>query len=73
MIDSTRAGLRGLRSAKVESAFYRAVDPKGPRARRPRPVAHCVFCTADDLLPEKRKTLAEVTDAEVVTLCVAQQ
>src|SRR4051812_9250736 len=32
-----------------------------------------VFCTADDLLPEGQKNAARrVTDAEVVTLCVAQ-
>jgi len=32
-----------------------------------------VFCTADDLLPEGRKnTRRRLTDAEVVTLCVAQ-
>jgi hypothetical protein len=32
-----------------------------------------VFCTADDLLPEKRENARRsVTDAEVVTLCVAQ-
>jgi Transposase DDE domain len=33
-----------------------------------------VFCTADDLLPEAgRNARRRVTDAEVVTLCVAQQ
>jgi hypothetical protein len=33
-----------------------------------------VFCTADDLLPEARENARRsVTDAEVVTLCVAQQ
>jgi transposase len=33
-----------------------------------------VFCTADDLLPESTKNARRrVTDAEVVTLCVAQQ
>ena len=33
-----------------------------------------VFCTADDLLPERGKNARRsVTDAEVVTLCVAQQ
>ena len=33
-----------------------------------------VFCTADDLLPEKPENARRrVTDAEVVTLCVAQQ
>ena len=32
-----------------------------------------VFCTADDLLPEGSKNARRrVTDAEVVTLCVAQ-
>ena len=32
-----------------------------------------VFCTADDLLPEKQKNARRsLTDAEVVTLCVAQ-
>ncbi len=32
-----------------------------------------VFCTADDLLPERQNNAARrVTDAEVVTLCVAQ-
>lgn len=32
-----------------------------------------VFCTADDLLPEKaRNARRRVTDAEVVTLAVAQ-
>jgi hypothetical protein len=32
-----------------------------------------VFCTADDLLPEKAKNARRsVTDAEVITLCVAQ-
>ena len=32
-----------------------------------------VFCAADDLLPEERKNARRrVTDAEVVTLCVAQ-
>jgi hypothetical protein len=32
-----------------------------------------VFCTADDLLPEKTKNARRIlTDAEVVTLCVAQ-
>jgi metal-sulfur cluster biosynthetic enzyme len=32
-----------------------------------------VFCTADDLLPEKAKNARRsVTDAEVVTLAVAQ-
>jgi hypothetical protein len=32
-----------------------------------------VFCTADDLLPERRKNARRrLTDAEVVTLCVAQ-
>jgi len=32
-----------------------------------------VFCTADDLLPKAAKNARrKVTDAEVVTLCVAQ-
>ncbi len=32
-----------------------------------------VFCTADDLLPEgKKNARRRLTDAEVVTLCVAQ-
>ena len=32
-----------------------------------------VFCTADDLLPRRAKNAKRmVTDAEVVTLCVAQ-
>jgi hypothetical protein len=32
-----------------------------------------VFCTADDLLPERAKNAKRsVTDAEVATLCVAQ-
>ena len=31
-----------------------------------------VFCTADDLLPESRNARRSLTDAEVVTLCVAQ-
>lgn len=32
-----------------------------------------VFCTADDLLPERAgNARRSVTDAEVVTLCVAQ-
>ncbi len=32
-----------------------------------------VFCTADDLLPARAKNARRsVTDAEVVTLCVAQ-
>jgi len=32
-----------------------------------------VFCTADDLLPERpRNARRMLTDAEVVTLCVAQ-
>jgi len=32
-----------------------------------------VFCTADDLLPDRAKNARRrVTDAEVVTLCVAQ-
>ena len=32
-----------------------------------------VFCTADDLLPEPAKNAKRMlTDAEVVTLCVAQ-
>jgi len=32
-----------------------------------------VFCTADDLLPKARNNAKRiVTDAEVITLCVAQ-
>ena len=32
-----------------------------------------VFCTADDLLPERAENARRrITDAEVVTLCVAQ-
>jgi hypothetical protein len=32
-----------------------------------------VFCTADDLLPERKKNARRrLTDTEVVTLCVAQ-
>jgi hypothetical protein len=32
-----------------------------------------VFCTADDLLPEgKKNARRRLTDAEVITLCVAQ-
>lgn len=32
-----------------------------------------VYCTADDLLPEPRRNARrKLTDAEVVTLCVAQ-
>jgi len=32
-----------------------------------------VYCTADDLLPEARRNVRrKVTDAELVTLCVAQ-
>ncbi len=32
-----------------------------------------VFCTADDLLPDRPKNAKRsLTDAEVVTLCVAQ-
>jgi hypothetical protein len=32
-----------------------------------------VYCTADDLLPNKAKNAKRiVTDAEVVTLCIAQ-
>jgi hypothetical protein len=33
-----------------------------------------VFCTADDLLPKRPENARRIlTDAEVVTLCVAQQ
>jgi hypothetical protein len=33
-----------------------------------------VFCTADDLLPEKQKNARRrLTDAEVVTLCIARR
>src|SRR6266568_4696211 len=32
-----------------------------------------VYCTADDLLPERRRNARRrLTDAEIVTLCVAQ-
>src|SRR6266536_2557443 len=38
------------------------------------PLLTAVFCTADDLLPEAGENARRrVTDAEVVTLCVAQQ
>ena len=52
----------------------RAVDPRGPRCSPTSTCCSCaVFCTADDLLPERPKNARRrVTDAEVVTLCVAQ-
>ena len=53
--------------------------PKSPSARRPRwtPTstlsARVIYCTADDLLPEARANARRrITDAELVTLCVAQ-
>jgi hypothetical protein len=46
---------------------------EGHDARRPRPAAHYGVLTADDLLPEgKKNARRRLTDAEVVTLCVAQ-
>ena len=52
----------------------RAVDPKRAAMLADLDLLLCaVFCTADDLLPEQPKNARRrVTDAEVVTLCVAQ-
>jgi hypothetical protein len=47
--------------------------PGGHDARRPRLLLTAVFCAADDLLPKRAKNARRrITDAEVITLCVAQ-
>jgi hypothetical protein len=62
-------GAAGSKSAVLNSI----ADPRGLDGRRPRATAHYLFCTADDLLPESSQNARRrVTDAEVVTLCVAQ-
>jgi hypothetical protein len=50
------------------------VDPKGATMLADLDLLlTAVFCTADDLLPERKKNARRrLTDAEVVTLCVAQ-
>ena len=51
----------------------RTVDLEGHDARRPRPVAYRGVLHADDLLPEPPRNARRIpTDAEVVTLAVAQ-
>jgi len=75
MIDSTRFSLR--KESKAERP--KPTVPKTPSARRPRwtptwgTLCTVIYCTADDLLPEARRNARRrVTDAELVTLCVAQ-
>ena len=62
-------------SSRVEVGGAQTPSPTrgGHDGRRPRPLCTAVYCTADDLLPEKPgNARRSVTDAEVVTLCVAQ-
>ena len=61
-----------MREAEV-GGVQRHRRPGGHDGRRPRHSLIAVYCTADDLLPERPgNARRRVTDAEVVTLCVAQ-
>src|SRR5665811_620249 len=72
MIDSTNP------TVPKESNAERPTVPMSPSAWRPRctdldTLCTVVCCTADHLLPEARRNARRrLTDAEVVTLCVAQ-
>ena len=76
MIDSTAwAVVGGFRAEGSKSTVSIAPSTERPRwtpTSTPSPVA--VYCTADDLLPVAcPNARRQLTDAEVVTLCVAQQ
>jgi hypothetical protein len=76
MIDSTAGAVfvEGNGAAGSKSAvLIRIADLRGPRWTPTSTCCSRPFVTADDLLPESGKNAARrVTDAEVLTLCVAQ-
>src|SRR3954468_13556057 len=64
---------RGTRIGRSKSALLKRRRPGGHDARRPRPALHHCLLHGDDLLPERpRNARRRLSDAEVVTLCVAQ-
>jgi hypothetical protein len=61
------------REAEVGGAKYTVVDQEATMDADLDTLCTVVYCTADDLLPEPRANARRVsTDAEIVTLCVAQ-
>ncbi len=75
MIDSTTmAVIEGFQSREAEVDGAEAtVDRKATMDADLDTLCTVIYCTADDLLPEKPgNARRRVTDAEVVTLCVAQ-
>jgi hypothetical protein len=46
----------------IESSVGGVVGGFGEQAHRPRPVAHCGVCTADDFLPEGTKNARRLGD-----------
>src|SRR5665213_2745744 len=71
-----RVGLGGDISRQVEvgGARFANADPVGASMDADLDLLLiAVYCTADDLLPKKMENARRIlTDAEVVTLCVAQ-
>ena len=74
MIDATALAVAiGTKGAGRSRRCLRHRRPGGHDGRRPRPALISVYCTADDLLPERpANARRKLSDAEVVTLCVAQ-
>lgn len=71
----SRVGLQGASTVRSKSAVLNVTDyPKGASMLADLDLLLiAVYCTADDLLPKPDKNAKrKVTDAEVVTLCVAQ-
>jgi hypothetical protein len=79
MIDSTPPGVRYVTEETEGNGSKSAVPNRTIDPRRTTMLADLdllltsVFCTTDDLLPEKPKNARRsLTGAEVATLCVAQ-
>ena len=75
MIDSTAIAVaKGFCAERPKSAVLKyTVDPEATMDADLDTLCIAVYCTADDLLPEPAANARRmVTDAEVVTLCVAQ-
>ena len=74
MIDATAWVVARDQGVQVEVGAAEASTTWGPRCT---PTSTCclisVYCTADDLLPQRpRNARRKLSDAEIVTLCVAQ-
>src|SRR4051812_39106660 len=63
----------GTKGRRSKSALLKRRRPGGPMHADLDLLCITVYCTADDLLPERRRNARRrLSDAEIVTLCVAQ-